>query len=355
MTANDDEPQRAAAELGVGLPQGFTYLGNGQAMVFGTAEDFRIAGAILDRLNGVPAEDCWPTEPEPDQRPLAELLADWTTKLGEPPLIWNMGYKLRRQLREVLGPDVNGLQRAVALEIADDANDDTRESWASLEDLARWTAAKDTNVVRNALKRLGAAGWEFRVPIGKGKDGRLLYAVPGRRMTFRVPDLEGVAVATPKEERELPQGGAVATPQPGKGEPRLPIGVATAPSEGAPATPFSSIPSEVPSSLSVAEQVVCNSGVVADDERETFINWINNNHNPRGPAWWRTVARNGDLRDLAERWRADQPTQTASKTPAWCGHCGDDNPAARFNPNFRLIDGAPCPDCHPDALRSKTA
>jgi len=31
-----------------------------------------------------------------------------------------MGYELRRQLREVLGPDITGLQRAVALEIADD-------------------------------------------------------------------------------------------------------------------------------------------------------------------------------------------------------------------------------------------
>jgi hypothetical protein len=143
-----------------------------------------------------------------------------------------MGYELRRQLREALGPGVTGLQRAVALEIADDANEKTRTSWVGLEDLARWTGAKDAIVVRNALKRLAAAGWEFRVQIGKGKDGRALYAVPGTRMTFRVPPFEGVAGATPK------------------GEPGLPIGVAgahsegaTAHSEGAGATPFSSYPS----------------------------------------------------------------------------------------------------------------
>jgi hypothetical protein len=100
-----------------------------------------------------------------------------------------MGYELRREIREALGPNVTGLQRAVALEIADDARHDAdgRRSRASLKDLVRWTGAKDTAVVRNALKRLAEAGWEFRVPIGKGKDGRILYATPGHSMEFRVP------------------------------------------------------------------------------------------------------------------------------------------------------------------------
>jgi hypothetical protein len=143
-----------------------------------------------------------------------------------------MGYELRRKLREALGPDITGLQRAVALEIADDAKEDTRRSWAALEDLARWTGAKDAVVVRNALKRLAAAGWEFRVPIGKGKDGRILYAVPGVRMTFIVPPFEGGATATSKGEPPLPQGVATAHSE-----------GATAHSEGATATPYSSDPS----------------------------------------------------------------------------------------------------------------
>jgi len=156
-----------------------------------------------------------------------------------------MGYELRRQLREVLGPDITGLQRAVALEIADDASDTTRESWAPLEDLARWTGAKDPSVVRNALKRLSAAGWEFRVPIGRGKDGRVLYAVPGTRMTFLVPPFEGVAVAPPSGG----QGGAVAPSEGAGATPSTPQGGAVAhsegavaPSEGAVAPPFSSSP-----------------------------------------------------------------------------------------------------------------
>lgn len=154
-----------------------------------------------------------------------------------------MGYELRRQLREALGPDVTGLQRAVALEIADDANEDSRRSWVPLEDLARWTGAKDGSVVRNALKRLAAAGWEFRVPIGKGRDGRVLFAVPGTRMTFVVPDFEGRAPATPsgnKKEPGLPLGGAGATPQTPQGGAGAHSEGATAHSEGAVAPPFSS-------------------------------------------------------------------------------------------------------------------
>lgn len=152
-----------------------------------------------------------------------------------------MGYELRRQMREALGPDIAGLQRAIALEIADDANDETRRSFVTLETLARWTAAKDTAVVRTSLKRLATAGWEFRVPIGQGKDGRLLYAVPGRRMEFRVPPFEGATTVPPSEPKE---------------EPRFPIGVTTVPTEGTTVptegtgvTPFPS-PTSVTSSIS---------------------------------------------------------------------------------------------------------
>ena len=159
-----------------------------------------------------------------------------------------MGYQLRRDLREALGPDIKGLQRAVALEIADDANDNTRESLVPLEVLVRWTAAGSTDVVRNALKRLAEAGWEFRVPIGKGKDGRLLYAVPGIRMTFLVPQftVQGVATAPPSEGEggaPAPSEGATAPPMDTQGGATAPSEGAPAPSQGAPAPPFPSLPS----------------------------------------------------------------------------------------------------------------
>lgn len=170
-----------------------------------------------------------------------------------------MGYELRRHLREALGPDIKGLPRAVALEIADGASDTTRENtFATLEDLARWTASKDTSVVRDALKRLAADGWEFRVPIGRGKDGRALYAVPGTRMTFRVPEKrsapKGRVTTTPKGESPLPLEGEGRVTTPSEGRVTTPSeGVTTpsegvtTPSEGVVTTPYSSSPhSSVP-------------------------------------------------------------------------------------------------------------
>ena len=117
--------------------------------------------------------------------------------------------------------------------------------------------------------------------------------------------------------------------------------------------PYPSSPSS-PSSLSVAEQVVRDSGVVAEDERETFIDWINNQHQPRGPGWWRKVASNGDLADLAEKWRAEQTTAAPSLPPC-CERCRAENPAAEHNVRWRQRDGQPCPDCHPDTRRSEAS
>lgn len=116
-----------------------------------------------------------------------------------------MSSELRRQLREALGPDIKGLQRAVALEIADDARYDDgwrfdaargRRSKVRLADLVRWTGAKNERVVRDALRSLSLAGWEFRLPIGVGTDGRPMYAIPGVAMQYRVPDFEVPVAAT---------------------------------------------------------------------------------------------------------------------------------------------------------------
>lgn len=120
-----------------------------------------------------------------------------------------MGSRLRRELREALPASVKGLQRAIALEIADDARYDDawryapekgRRSKARLSDLVRWTGAKDELSVREMLRRLSVAGWEFRVPIGTGKDGRPLYAVPGQAMQFCVPAFEAPTVVGAYEE-----------------------------------------------------------------------------------------------------------------------------------------------------------
>jgi hypothetical protein len=292
-----------------------------------------------------------------------------------------MGYELRRDLREALGPDITGLQRAVALEIADDAREGTRRSYVSLEELARWTGAKDTNVIRNALKRLAAAGWEFRVPIGKGKDGRVLYAVPGTRVTFKVPPFtlpEGVATATSKEEPPLPHGGATATPS-------RPQGVATAHSEGATATPSSSYPSKNSSSAATPPP----REITDEDKKEFGSFWAlypkSRDLDKTRDLWVAAVLSGVDPKKitaaavayahevagepikyikLSATWLRDRryndaytagpppkPSQPAPPPlPDWCGECDA--------PGYRWLerDGREyrCPACNPDAIGANT-
>lgn len=285
-----------------------------------------------------------------------------------------MGYELRRALREALGPEIKGMPRAVALEIADDARDETRESYCSLEDLARWTGAKDTNVVRDALKRLGAAGWEFRVPIGKGKDGRLLYAVPGTRMTFRVPDFEEVATTRPKGESGLPlePEGRVTTPSEGVLTPSQ--GVVT-PSEGVRTTPFSSSPQ--PPLSPQSREADPSTPAAPPDEREinqvldAYTKALGRPPTPAVaskirdqatqllatlPAWWLADR----ARELAERGWTDLakhcehstvPTErVATDTKAgWCGQCIAPNYRLRKDPH-RDNELVECGTCNPVAL-----
>ncbi|MFB7910238.1 hypothetical protein ACFC1T_27770 [Kitasatospora sp. NPDC056076] len=273
-----------------------------------------------------------------------------------------MGYELRRQLREALGPQVTGLQRAVALEIADDANEETRKSWAALEDLARWAGAKDTSVVRNALKRLAVAGWEFRIPIGKGKDGRALYAVPGVRMTFLVPPFEGVAVAPPfggKGEHGLPLEGATATPSDPQGGAGAHSEGATAHSEGAGAPPFSSYPSDpstdkdsprregrAPATPSPAKPKV-------DHHLEAFgAFWLvypkKKAREEAKKAWCAAIERGADPQHLVNaatayaRERANEDPQYTKHPATWLNKgCYDDEPdtAAGQRPPLRAVSG----------------
>lgn len=236
-----------------------------------------------------------------------------------------VGYKIRRQLRDALGPKVKGLQRLVALEIADNVNDDTRTGWATLADLARWTGAGNPDTVRDMLTRLANAGWEFRVPIGKGKDGRLVYAARGHSLTFRVPEFDAPA---PSEHDLQEEGPTAVGPSSTKGlppSPKGPTGVAIGPTAVAvgPTTvgPLSSAPQGT-SPLSPATRAVRESGVVTPDEERELIDWINSTHKPRGPGWWHHVTANGDLATLAANWRAEQTTKPPPK-PAWCGRCDE--------------------------------
>lgn len=199
-----------------------------------------------------------------------------------------MGSSLRRQLREVLPPEIKGLQRAIALEIADDARYDDgwrydpengRCSKARLADLVRWTGAKDELSVREMLRRMAVAGWEFRVPIGKGKDGRPLYAVPGRAMQFRVPDFQGPTVVGPYGGIG-PEGPTVVAEGPttvGEGPTVVAEGPTTvgSPSQVLPFTshqdPTTTSPAEPPADVPPPTPEATNGGGGGNSLRETAI------------------------------------------------------------------------------------
>lgn len=311
--------ERADAD-GNAPPAGFALFRVGaewRACGCGSADEMRAIVALLDQLAGRP--DGQRVAPEPDTRALAERLADMTDR-DDRPVMWNMGYKLRRELREALGSEITGLQRLVALEIADDANDITRMSRATLDDLVRWTGAKDGKVVRTILKRLAEAGWEFRVPIDKGKDGRTLYAIPGRALTFRVPEWpEGVTPVTPSAEQGVT---GVASEATGVATEATPVA-----SETTGVTPLSSSPQN-PSSLSGPARILRAAAVVAELEERELLDWIAKAYKPRGIGWWRTVARNGDLAAIADQWRRaptgpdpDAPHTITAPPPPECVEC----------------------------------
>lgn len=263
--------------------------------------------------------------------------------------------------------------------IAENCNDSSRETFGPIhEDYILRRANKSAKSWRTAIGRLMQKdALEYAI-----HNGREMRGHPGRHAVYRIPILcpehphDGWRGYCTRPERVTSQvtqlGGEDKETGPLTEDP---INAMGPPSEG-PSTGMGPL-SEVNGSsdrgewvrqqrtptplspqlppLSLAEQVVRNSGVVAEDERETFISWLKDKHQIRGLGWWKTVSPN-DLAEHAADWRAQLTTASAAPVmPAWCGKCGDGNPAARFNVKFRFLDDRQCPDCHPNTCRSKTA
>jgi hypothetical protein len=67
---------------------------------------------------------------------------------------------------------------------------------------------------------------------------------------------------------------------------------------------------------STPQQLLRAANVVTLDEEEAFTAWVVATHKPRSSAWWRAVAANGDLPDLAAQWRATGGRQPLTGTDA---------------------------------------
>lgn len=270
-----------------------------------------------------------------------------------------MGSELRRWLADRLPADVSSGERLVALEAADNAWDSTRVASRAdlLEILIRRTGYSDAKQIGKVLGKLAARGIELRAPMrtrdGQAvtdKLGRVVYAAKGHQLEIRIPTEEecpalklppaGDLQSSPERETF-----AVKAPPPGPKGP--PPGTQSSPQRG---TPISNT-SEEKNSLPLPERLVRAAAVVAPEEERDFIGWINNKHNPRGPGWWKTVASNGDLPDLAAAWRATKTRASpgaSSSLPPWCEECNDGDPVARHNPKFRLTRAGELCTCHPD-------
>lgn len=76
-------------------------------------------------------------------------------------------------------------------------------------------------------------------------------------------------------------------------------------------------------------------------------------HFIKHPSGWLNGGRWADSR--ASPRSSPDASEPLPPLPAWCGQCGGaSGPAARSNANFRLVDGHPCPDCHPLTQKAST-
>ncbi|MEU8713591.1 hypothetical protein [Streptomyces sp. NPDC048663] len=108
-----------------------------------------------------------------------------------------MGYTLRRWLADRLPDGLSSGERLVALEIADQAGEDSRLAYGPklMEIVIRRTGLSSWKQVGKVLGKLSAAGIELRQPITDAdgvpitdKSGRTLFACAGHQTTFRIPD-----------------------------------------------------------------------------------------------------------------------------------------------------------------------
>ncbi|GAA3268040.1 hypothetical protein [Streptomyces lavendulae] len=321
-----------------------------------------------------------------------------------------MGYRLRRWFEDRLPQEITSGERVVAVTIADLVWDDTRLGYGRkfMDKLLHRSGFENEAQLGKVLGKLAARGVELRVPITgqdgeplKNNRGQLVYAHRGRQRTFRVPlETEFPARTVPDwddDEEWSPSRETIPDERSPQGETfrgeRSPCGVSMATPQGGPIplTPSPSIPpSGGPRPAATPEgagrqqedpdiaaavaflqelsepwavgrvtakayaptllEVIAEKGWHLDEQLAVELT-----KNPNGINSYRSVLRSR-IEDLP---RAPQraAAQAASSLPAWCGECGDGNPAAEFNAKWRTVPGSskPCLNCHPTAQTADAA
>lgn len=97
-----------------------------------------------------------------------------------------MGYRLFREVLDHAPADLTMAERFVLAAIADAANDDTRKGWPTVELIAHRTGST-VDGVHKVIQRLRRRGYDIRVALKIGADGRKVYSWRGRSTTYQVP------------------------------------------------------------------------------------------------------------------------------------------------------------------------
>lgn len=124
-----------------------------------------------------------------------------------------MSYALVNEVRDFAPLKLTPAEYLILRHIADAAQDQdrpdvggrllpARQCFAGSDRLA-WDLRMEPPAIQKALQRLAGRGLECRVKIGEDKNGKPVYAVPGRPRYFRLPDLESWA----REHGQLPMPG----------------------------------------------------------------------------------------------------------------------------------------------------
>lgn len=207
-----------------------------------------------------------------------------------------MGIRLIVEVLDQYPRDLTPAERLVLVAIAEAARDETREGWPGMELLIRRTGLSRSAVTK-ILQRLARRRppIEVRVSIGKGHDGRLVYASRGRRTTYRLPP-----VPTRK-------GGPPSTLSDEKGWTTEPERVDHGPLKGGPpSTPSPQSPQE-PSSPRASKPTSPLAALGAtEDEIKIVEEKIQTEHQPRNLIAYIAGIDRADLAGLLDDVRAGQ-------------------------------------------------
>ncbi|MCW2897886.1 MAG: hypothetical protein JWO67_151 [Streptosporangiaceae bacterium] len=264
-----------------------------------------------------------------------------------------MGYVLRRWLADALPDDLSSGERLVALEIADQANDNSRLAYGRdlLEIVAKRTGFANPKQVGKVLTKLGARGLELRVAVGKDKNGRPVFAYEGHQVTYRIPqpgecDLPEVPQAGEHSAQEVPQAGPSGPPA---GAERSPARVQEVPPAGDPSPQISSItPQRSLSQRPSTSEAMLAALDVEERERDGLIQKIEELNNVKTFGWWINAWNNDTLAERLTESRAAMASGAgkdsaapppSSRNNGWAGpHLNNDDPHAfdGYKPHARV-------------------